>query len=140
MEMSSNQPYMFRGIYEWILDNGASPYVLVNAEASNVSVPSQSIENGQIILNISPSAVTNFHMDNDVVSFSARFGGVPENIYLPMNAILALYAAENGQGMVFSPVELESELEKSNTELPQEQKPQSNKPPKPGKPILKLVE
>ena len=102
MEMTSNQPYLFRAIFDWIVDNGATPYVLVDATGEHVKVPQQSIQNGQIVLNLAPRAVTNFHADESSVSFSARFSGIPQQIYIPIQHILAIYAAENGQGMVFS--------------------------------------
>lgn len=102
MEMTSNQPYLFRAIYDWILDNGKTPYIVVDAMGELVRVPRQSVQNGQIVLNIAPHAVTNYMADDDAVSFSARFSGVAEHIYIPTGNILALYAAENGQGMVFS--------------------------------------
>ena len=102
MEMTSNQPYLFRAIYDWIVDNGATPYVLVDATGAHVKVPQQSIQNGQIVLNIAPQAVTNYQADESALSFSARFSGVAQQIYIPIQHILAIYAAENGQGMVFS--------------------------------------
>ena len=102
MEMTSNQPYLFRAIYDWIVDNGATPYVLVDATGEHVKVPPQSIQNGQIVLNIAPRAVINYHADETAVTFSARFSGVAQNIYIPIEHIHAIYAAENGQGMVFS--------------------------------------
>lgn len=102
MEMTSNQPYLFRAIYDWIVDNGATPYVLVDATGAHVKVPQQSIQNGQIVLNIAPQAVTNYQADESALSFSARFSGVAQQIYIPIQHILAVYAAENGQGMVFS--------------------------------------
>lgn len=102
MEMTSNQPYLFRAIYDWIVDNGATPYVLVDATGAHVKVPQESIQNGQIVLNIAPQAVTNYQVDESALSFSARFSGVAQQIYIPIQYILAIYAAENGQGMVFS--------------------------------------
>ena len=114
---SSNKPYLFRAIYEWLLDNNATPYVLVDASLPNVEVPVEHIQNGQIVLNASPSAIRDWIVDNQAVSFSARFSGKSRHIYVPMNAILAIYAQENGLGMAFPSVEesetaeLESELE-----------------------------
>ena len=107
MEMTSNQPYLFRAIYEWIVDNGATPYMVVNAIGEDVRVPQQSIQNGQIVLNIAPRAVTNYQANDTAVSFSARFSGVGQQLYVPCQNILAIYAAENGQGMVFTPEQVE---------------------------------
>lgn len=99
--MTPNQPYLLRGIHEWILDNELTPYLLVDANQKNVDVPSQFVQDGQIILNIAPHAVSSLLLDNEAVSFSARFSGVVESIYIPVQAIRAIYANENGQGMVF---------------------------------------
>ncbi|MBT8448941.1 MAG: ClpXP protease specificity-enhancing factor [Gammaproteobacteria bacterium] len=132
--MTSNQPYLFRAIYDWIVDNDMTPYALINAEASYVKVPQQSVNEGQIILNISPSAVVAFHSDNEALSFSARFSGVEQSIYIPMPAILAIYAAENGQGMAFSldNEELETDSDDSETEEVNQKNSES-------KPFLKVI-
>lgn len=104
MSMSSSRPYFLRAIYEWILDNNCTPHILVDAHVQSTQVPQQHVNNdGQIILNISPSAVKDFFMDNTAVSFNARFSGVVNNLYIPCGAILGIYARENGQGMMFEP-------------------------------------
>ena len=90
-----------RALYEWILDNDCTPYVLVNAEEPGVEVPGQYIKDGQIVLNISPAAVVDLVMDNDSLHFNGRFGGVPMDVFVPMAAVVGIYARENGQGMVF---------------------------------------
>lgn len=102
MEMNSNQPYLLRALYDWIVDNSMTPYVLVNAEAEQVNVPSQYIDNGKIVLNISPAAVSSLELTNEYVMFNARFSGKPTDVSLPVSAVLAVYAKENGQGMVFN--------------------------------------
>ncbi len=101
MSMTSSRPYIMRALYEWILDNDCTPYILVNAEGDGVEVPLQYVKNGQIVLNISPTAVVNLLIANDSISFNGRFGGVPTDVYVPMGAILGIYAKENGQGMIF---------------------------------------
>ena len=101
MDMTPSRPYLMRALNEWILDNDCTPYVLVDASLPGVQVPEDYVNNGQIVLNISPSAVKTLHIDGNGLSFNARFGGVPIDIYVPMVAILAIYAKENGQGMVF---------------------------------------
>lgn len=101
MEFSSNKPYLLRAIYEWSLDNDATPHILISTINSQVDVPHQFIEDDKIILNISPSATNNLLIDNDGVSFSARFGGKPFSIYSPIGSVLALYASETGEGMSF---------------------------------------
>ncbi len=101
MVMSSSRPYMIRALYEWILDNSCTPYVLVSAKGSGVQVPLEHVKDGQIILNISPSAVQNFLINNDALEFSGRFSGVPTRVFVPIPAIVGIYAKENGQGMFF---------------------------------------
>ncbi len=99
--MNSSRPYLVRALYEWIVDNDCTPHLLVNAEYPGVQVPPGFASDGQIVLNTSPSAVRHLHMDNQAVSFEGRFGGVAHTLYIPAAAILAIYARENGQGMVF---------------------------------------
>jgi len=89
MEMSSNQPYLLRALYDWIVDNSLTPYVLVNAEAERVDVPTQYIENGKIVLNLSPAAVSSLELGNDFVIFNARFSGKPTDVSFPISAVLA---------------------------------------------------
>ncbi len=99
--MNSSRPYLVRAIHEWLIDNDQTPYLLVNAEHKDVQVPVNYVQNGKIVLNVSISAVEQLHMDNAAVSFNARFGGHPTNIYIPISACMAIYSKENGQGMVF---------------------------------------
>ena len=100
--MTSNRPYLIRALYEWITDNELTPYLLVNAELPHVQVPSQYIHEGRIVLNINSSAVHGLKLGNDLVEFSARFAGIPHVVRIPPIAVMAIYARENGQGMVFS--------------------------------------
>ncbi|RMG28652.1 MAG: ClpXP protease specificity-enhancing factor [Gammaproteobacteria bacterium] len=100
--MTPSRPYLVRAINEWILDNGMTPYLLVNADRSGVEVPRQYVENGRIVLNIDPVAVEGLRIDNDYIEFNARFQGTPWHIVIPMPAVMAIYARENGQGMMFS--------------------------------------
>lgn len=100
--MTSSKPYLLRALYEWILDNDFTPHIIADAEAADADVPAQAIQDGRVVLNISPNATGNLLMENDAVSFKARFGGVSRDIWLPMHAILAIYARENGQGMMFA--------------------------------------
>ncbi|CBL44240.1 Stringent starvation protein B [gamma proteobacterium HdN1] len=107
--MTSMRPYFVRAIYEWILDNQFTPYLLVNAMLPSVQVPTEHVRDGRIILNLAPSAIRGLVMDNDRVEFSARFGGVARTLYLPISAVLAIYAKENGRGMFFDENEMSSE-------------------------------
>lgn len=100
--MTSTRPYLIRAFYEWIIDNLLTPYVLINAEMEGVDIPSQFIEEGKIVLNISPNAVQQLHISNQVIEFDASFAGYAQHIYAPIKAIEAIYARENGRGMVFS--------------------------------------
>ncbi len=100
-KMTPSRPYLMKALNEWILDNNCTPYVLVEAGLPGVQVPEDYVSNGQIVLNISPGAVKDLHIDQGGMSFNARFGGVPMAVKVPVVAILAIYAKENGQGMVF---------------------------------------
>ena len=133
--MTSSRPYIMRALYEWILDNDCTPYVLVNAEEPGVDVPRQYVKDGQIVLNISPSAIVELQIANEALSFNGRFGGVPVDVYVPMAGVLGIYARENGQGMVFD-----------GEEAPWPEPPPESPTPPPGgptrpdrKPSLKVV-
>ncbi|MFO7787852.1 MAG: ClpXP protease specificity-enhancing factor [Halospina sp.] len=99
--MKSSRPYLIRALNEWVLDNDTTPHLVVDAGMNGVQVPADYVSNGQIVLNISPSAVKELMLGDDAVSFTARFGGVPVSVYVPVYAVMAIYARENGQGMVF---------------------------------------
>ena len=104
MGMTSSRPYMIRALYEWIVDNNCTPYLLVDAHAPGVKVPLQYVnKDGQIVLNIAPSAVMGLVIENGTVTFNARFGGIPTDIFVPCSGVLGIYARENGQGMIFEP-------------------------------------
>ncbi|QIR13623.1 ClpXP protease specificity-enhancing factor [Shewanella aestuarii] len=99
--ITPNRPYLLRAYYEWLMDNHFTPHVVVDAFVKGTQVPQQFVKDGQIVLNIATGAVVNLQMNNDAVEFSARFGGVPQQVYLPMASIIAIYARENGAGTVF---------------------------------------
>ncbi len=99
--MTSNRPYLIRALYEWISDNQMTPHLLVDAKQEGVEVPTQYINNGQIVLNIRGSAVNALRLGNDLIEFQARFSGQVRHIRVPPSAVLAIYAAETGQSMVF---------------------------------------
>ncbi len=100
--MTPSRPYLIRALYEWIIDNGHTPYILVNAEDDKVLVPRQFVEDGKIVLNIAPGAVQNLQLGNQVVELDARFSGAPMQVSVPVMSVLAIYARENGKGMVFT--------------------------------------
>ncbi|MFC0678889.1 ClpXP protease specificity-enhancing factor [Lysobacter korlensis] len=99
MSMTSHRPYLLRALYEWIADNGMTPHLLVDATRPGVQVPSQSVNDGKVVLNVAERAVSQLQMSNDAISFSARFGGVSFPVSVPVSAVLAIYARETGQGM-----------------------------------------
>ena len=127
--MTSSRPYMVRALYEWIVDNDMTPYLLVDASIEYVLVPQQFVEEGKIVLNISPGATDALMLGNELIEFSARFSGVEQTISVPLNAVLAIYARENGQGMMFSEDDTDGDLP-----------PPDDTPPEPdGKPQLRVV-
>jgi stringent starvation protein B len=136
--LSSSRPYIIRALYEWIVDNNCTPYLLVDAERTGVQVPRQFVKDGQIVLNISPTAVMNLQLKNDCVFFDARFSGVPMQVNVPMPAILGIYARENGQGMMFDPNEQGFEVESPEVD-PEPTPPRGNKKAKTDRPSLKIV-
>ena len=100
--MKARRPYLLRAIHEWISDSLCTPHLVVDAHASGVEVPRQYVKDGKIVLNVSWSATANLRLGNDEVSFSGRFGGVSMSVRVPINAVLAIYARETGQGMIFA--------------------------------------
>ncbi len=127
--MNSSRPYIMRALYEWIVDNDLTPYVLVDASMADVMVPKQFVKDNQIVLNISPDAVVDLTISNQAVAFNGRFGGVATDVFVPIAAVVGIYARENGQGMVFDPEEVVSP--------PDDTSPEPGKPEK--KPTLKIV-
>ena len=99
--MTSNRPYLLRAMYDWISDNGLTPYILVDAAAPGVQVPPGSVKDGRVVLNVAARAVAQLELGADHVRFMARFAGVSQAVEAPINAVLAIYAQENGQGMMF---------------------------------------
>jgi stringent starvation protein B len=97
--MTSHRPYLLRALYEWIADNGMTPHLLVDATRPHVQVPTHAVKDGRIVLNVAERAVAGLQMTNEVIRFSARFGGVSHAVSVPVSAVLAIYARENGQGM-----------------------------------------
>jgi stringent starvation protein B len=100
MRELSTKPYLIRAIYEWCVDSGATPYLSVIVDA-NTRVPMEYVREGQIVLNISPDATRNLTIGNDLIQFSARFGGVSRELAIPIDAVAAIFAKENGQGLMF---------------------------------------
>jgi len=101
--MSPRRPYLLRAFYDWLLDNQLTPHLVVDVTMPGVMVPMEFARDGQIVLNVAPRAVGNLELGNDDVRFNARFGGVPRNVFVPIAAVLAIYARENGAGTMFEP-------------------------------------
>ena len=101
-ELIPTKPYMVRAIHEWCVDNGFTPHLLVVVNAQ-CRVPKAYVKDGEIVLNLNHTATKDLHMDNEAIVFSARFGGVSQNLYVPMDAVKGVFARENGQGMFFEP-------------------------------------
>jgi stringent starvation protein B len=97
--MSSHRPYLLRALVEWINDNGMTPHIMVDAGVPGVQVPASAVKDERVVLNIAERAVMRLHIDNDAVSFTARFSGVSFPVNVPIAAVLAVYARETGQGM-----------------------------------------
>ncbi|UTW14110.1 ClpXP protease specificity-enhancing factor [Marinobacterium rhizophilum] len=148
--MNPSRPYIARALYEWILDNDCTPHLVVDADAPHVVVPRQFVQDGQIVLNVLPSAVRDFHMGEDEIFFSARFGGVPMQVRVPYAALMAIFAKENAMGMGFGmepgadcyeqlqPVPAEEPAGEAEKGEAAAESP-APKRPKPGRPSLKVV-
>lgn len=126
--MTSLKPYLLRAVYDWIVDNHLTPYLLVDAEQNNAVLPMQFVEDGKIILNIRPQAVEALSLGNNTVEFNARFSGKSMHIIAPLSSIIAIYAKENGKGMVFNPEDEDMD-----------DTPPEPTPPKPSRPQLRVV-
>ena len=137
LNLTPTRPYLARAIYEWICDNNLTPHLLVDATQPNTMVPEQFIQDGQIVLNLAPHAVHKLNMNNNTITFSARFGGVSRDIYIPLNAVIGIYARENGQGLFFDPNEYE-DIQIPEDTLKSTTQAEETKPPK-KKPSLRLL-
>jgi stringent starvation protein B len=104
-QLTPKRPYLLRAFYEWIVDNGMTPHILVDARSPQVSVPRQFVKDGSIVLNVSMTAANNLMMRDHEVTFNARFGGKAFSIYLPMWSVMAIYSRETQDGISFSPDE-----------------------------------
>jgi len=133
--MTPNQPYLLRAFYEWIVDNNLTPYIVVDAHYAGTQVPQEFVQDGQIVLNMSPASTGNLQLGLQDIMFDARFGGVPRNIVVPCPAVLAIYAKENGAGTVFT---VEENI--GSDEVEEQTVTTDTKPiPKKGKPTLTVV-
>ena len=129
-KLTSNRPYLIRAMYDWISDNGLTPYLLVDARGQRVHVPPGAVKDGQVVLNVAVRAVSDLELGNHAISFLARFSGVSHQVSVPVSSVLAIYAQENGQGMMFPAENAESGTAVSPPDQPE--------PPKNG-PKLRIV-
>ncbi|MCC2604884.1 ClpXP protease specificity-enhancing factor [Planctobacterium marinum] len=147
--MTSNRPYLIRAYYEWIVDNNLTPHLVVDATFKGVIVPDEYVKDGQIVLNVSPSACGNLLIGDVDIEFDARFSGVPRHLVVPASAVLAIYARENGAGTMFPREEKHGQTDSADTELDSlksvleegDSDGNDDDPPKPprGRPTLKVV-
>ena len=125
--MTPLKPYLIRSIYEWVIDNQLTPHLLVDAENEGAVLPVEFVENGKIVLNMRPEAIVDLMLGNEEIQFDARFSGQPMRVIVPIVSVLALYAQENGKGMVFD----QEETDNDTPPTPPEEKPK--------KPMLRIV-
>ena len=138
MSSRSRRPYLIRAIHAWALDNGYTPHLLVAADYPGVSVPKAFVKEGRIALDLSPMAVRELNLENEPIFFSARFGGSPFDIVVPSGAVLAIYARENGDGILFGEPE-PIDPEAPTVRPPGEDEPPPEAPRPSGRPKLRVV-
>ena len=136
--MSSHRPYLLRALNEWIADNGMTPHLLVDATRPGVQVPQQAVSDGKVVLNIAERAVARLLIDNDTVSFTARFGGVSHPVVVPIAAVLAIYARETGQGMAL-PDDVTASGPQEEVAVSEEPPPDDSTPTPPRRGHLRLI-
>ncbi|MCG3730844.1 ClpXP protease specificity-enhancing factor [Vibrio cincinnatiensis] len=144
-QMTPRRPFMLRAFYDWLLENELTPHLVVDATLNGVRVPMEYVQDGQIILNVAPRAVGNLELGNDEVTFSARFGGRPHLVIVPLYAVQAIYARENGAGTMFDPEPayqqaLDQVYSEESFEDVSGETTSTDEPPKPqGRPSLRVV-
>lgn len=130
--MTSSRPYLIRALYQWIVDNGMTPYILVDAASPDLVIPMEFVQDGKIVLNVAPMAVQNLILADDLISFNARFSGKSMDLSIMVSSVLAVYAKENGQGMMFG--------EEEDGSTPTDPaSPTDDSTPKVKKPTLRVV-
>lgn len=120
---SSRRPYLIRAIYDWANDNGLTPYLVVAADYPDVDVPADYVSDGRITLNISPQAVQRLDLSGTSIQFSARFSGQPYSVHVPAGGVLAVYAQETGEGVMFGEVETDTPPPGGDSPPPDEPSP-----------------
>ena len=137
--ITPTRPYMVRAIYQWIEDNALTPYLMVDATADNVQIPREHVQDGRIVLNIASRATGNMSMGSDYINFSARFGGVSQEIWVPLTAVMGIYAKENSQGMFFDPNEYDDYVPEEDAATTSKKSTAAPKPKRDNKAGLKVL-
>lgn len=137
--ITPTRPYMVRALYQWIEDNALTPYLMVDATADNVQIPREHVQDGRIVLNIASRATGNMSMGNDYIHFSARFGGVSQEIWVPLQAVMGIYAKENSQGMFFDPNEYDDYVPEEDAAAISKKSTATPKPKRDNKAGLKVL-
>lgn len=128
LKLTPTRPYMIRAFYEWLEDNALTPYLLVDATQDNLVIPTEHVQNGQIVLNIASQATGNMTIDNNYINFNARFGGVSRELWIPMRAVMALFAKENQAiAMPFDPAEYDNFTAEDSEAAPATTSPTTSK-------------
>lgn len=137
----SRRPYLIRAIHEWACENGHTPHMLVSADFPGVIVPLQFVQDGRITLNVSPVAVQSLDLQSEPMWFSARFGGKPFDVQVPSGAVLAIFARENGEGVIFGETEPADPKDLAKATAPEAapEPPKTPEPPKPSRSHLRVV-
>ena len=141
--LSPRRPYLLRAMHEWMTDNGQTPHLVVDAALEGVVVPRQYVKDGKIVLNVGYAATAGLAIKNDLITFSARFSGVPFDVSLPVQAVLGIYARETNEGMVFSEQDLGSARREDAATADSGEPPDTPPPTKeergPRRPQLKII-
>lgn len=140
MELPSTKPYLLRALWEWCVDNGFTPHISVQVDASTM-VPREFVRDGQIVLNLGPEATNKLQMGNDWIEFQARFGGVARQLSIPVAQVMAIYARENGAGMAFELIQGEDLPQGNVIQFAEAEtdEPETPPPPPKGRPKLQRV-
>ena len=138
--ITPTRPYMVRAIYQWIEDNALTPYLMVDATADNVQIPREHVQDGRIVLNIASRATGNMSMGNDYINFSARFGRVSQEIWVPLTAVMGIYAKENSQGMFFDASEYDNYQSTTSQQTSENATDDNTRPKRENKAGLKILD
>ena len=145
MALGSSRPYLIRALYDWIVNGGEDPYVVVDCFYPGVEVPESHVKDGQIVLNLAPRALNAWNTSDFGLMFQTRFSGVPTNLVLPYGAITAIYGKESGLGMAFGrepggvPELPNTDGSAPTFEPAQDEVPAESEPPKRERPALRIV-